>query len=74
MEPLEFDFMRETVHGFLDLEIPKNIRAERPMSKLQMLKREVRKLDPYSREIFTNWLLEFDLEARERQFRREERL
>ena len=74
MESLEFDFMREPVRGFLDLEIPKNSRLPRAVSKLQSLKREVRSLDPHTRETFASWLLSYDATAWERQLRRDERL
>jgi hypothetical protein len=73
MEPLEFDFMRERRRGFLDLDIPKYSRLPRPLTKIQMLKREVRSLDHRSREIFAGWLLWYDATAWERRFKREMR-
>ena len=73
MESLEFDFMRERRRGFLDIEIPKYSRLPRPLSTIQLLKREVRKLDPLALAVFTGWIYMYDSTSWERELRRERR-
>jgi hypothetical protein len=73
MEPLEFDFMRETVRGFLDPEIPMSPRYTKAMSKIQSLKREIRKLDERSLGAFRSWFLEYDLEEHDPRIQRDSR-
>ena len=73
MEPLEFYFLRERRRGFLDLDIPEYSRLPRPRTKIQMLKREVRGLEPGSREKFASRFLWYDAASWEPQLRREKR-
>lgn len=73
MEPLEFEFVRDRRLGFLDLELPARQSRSRPMSRIQMLKREVRRLDPISLSVFTGWIYWYDSTAWERRLRRKER-
>ena len=67
MEPLEFEFVRDRRLGFLDLQLPDGVRPPRPMSKIQMLKREVRRLDPVSLAVFSSWIYWYDSTAWERR-------
>ena len=74
MEPLEFEFVHDARLGFLDLQppgIPR--RRPRPMSRSQMLKREVRRLDTRSLAVFSSWIYWYDSTAWERRIRRKER-
>lgn len=73
MEPLEFEFVRDRRLGFLDLQLPAAPGRPRPMSKVQMLKREVRRLDPVSLAVFSSWIYWYDSTAWERRIRRKER-
>jgi len=73
MEPLEFEFVRDRKLGFLDLQLPGPSRRSRPMSAIQMLKREVRRLDPVSLAVFSSWIYWYDSTAWERRIRRKER-
>ncbi|HXS99887.1 MAG TPA: hypothetical protein VN915_04385 [Elusimicrobiota bacterium] len=43
------------------------------MSAIQMLKREVRRLDPVSLAVFSSWIYWYDSTAWERRIRRKER-
>jgi hypothetical protein len=73
MEPLEFEFVRDHRLGFLDLQLPAHPRRLRPLSRIQMLKREVRRLDPVSLAVFSSWIYWYDSTAWERRIRRKER-
>lgn len=73
MEPLEFEFVRDRKLGFLDLQLPAHYRRPRQMSTVQMLKREVRRLDPVSLAVFSSWIYWYDSTAWERRIRRKER-
>jgi hypothetical protein len=66
--------MREPQRGFLDLEIPKNSRYTRNMTKVQLLKWEIRGLDQRSLGVFRSWFLQYDATAWERQLRRDARV
>lgn len=72
MESLEFEFVRDRKLGFLDLQLPAASRP-RPLTKIQMLKREVRRLDPVSLAVFSSWVYWYDSTAWERRIRRKER-
>ena len=74
MEPLEFEFVRDERLGFLDL-VPPAVprRRPRPMSRIQMLKREVRRLDTRSLAAFSSWIYWYDSTAWERRLRRKVR-
>ena len=73
METIEFEFVRDGRLGFLDLEPPAVPRRSRPMSKIQILKCEVRRLDPDSLAVFSSWIYWYDSTAWERRLRRKER-
>jgi hypothetical protein len=64
--------MRAPRRALLDLEPHKYLRLPRPLRKVQKLKREVRSLDPHSREIFASWFLWYDATAWERRLRRDQ--
>jgi len=72
MEPLEFEFVRDRKLGFLDLQLPASSQR-RPLCKIQMLKREVRRLDPVSLAVFSSWIYWHDSTAWERRIQRKER-
>jgi hypothetical protein len=73
MEPLEFDFMRGPRRGFLDLQVPKASGYTSTMTKVQLLAREIRKLDHRALGVFRNWFLHYDAGARDRQIGRDAR-
>ena len=73
METLEFEFVRDRRLGFLDLQLPARQSRSRPVSRIQMLKREVRRLDPISLAAFSSWIYWYDSSAWERELRRKER-
>lgn len=73
MEHPEFEFVRDRRLGFLDLQLPARTGRLRPESKIQMLKREVRRLDPVSLAVFTSWIYLYDTTAWERAIRRKDR-
>lgn len=73
MEHPEFDFVRDRRLGFLDLQLPAGTGRPRPESKIQMLKREVRRLDPVTLAVFTSWIYWYDSTAWEREVRRKGR-
>jgi hypothetical protein len=73
MEPLEFDFGQSPPHGFLDLVIPRNSGYTQNMTKVQLLEREIRKLDQRALGALRNWFQRYDAAAWDRQIGRDAR-
>lgn len=73
MEPLEFDFGESRARGFLDLVIPRNSGYTQAMTKVQLLEREIRKLDQRALGVLRDWFRRYDAAAWDRQIGRDAR-
>ncbi len=73
MEHLEFDFMRLYRRGILDLVIPRNSGYTQTMTKVQLLEREIRKLDQRALGALRDWFRRYDATAWDRQIGRDAR-
>jgi hypothetical protein len=73
MEPLEFDFGNNPARGFLDLVILKNSGYTQTMTKVQLLEREIRKLDQRALGALRDWFRRYDAAAWDRQIGRDAR-